>query len=122
MNLFKINPSHSRAIHAEAKAFLDCDKTKAKGGYLFKTSSSCENCTMIANDYGIKKIYYIERYPGIAMNHVNAIGDEKDRAEFVPFSGAIGEAYTKLYKPVIPLKDELELRGMQLLYNENNLG
>lgn len=32
---------------------------------------------MIANDYGIKKIYYIERYPGIAMNHVNAIGDEK---------------------------------------------
>ena len=46
---------------------------------------------MIANDYGIKKIYYIERYPGIAMNHVNAIGDEKDRAEFVPFSGAIAK-------------------------------
>lgn len=42
----KNNLYHSRAIHAEAKAFLDCDKTKVKGGYLFTTSSSCENCTI----------------------------------------------------------------------------
>lgn len=112
----KNNPSHSRSIHGEAKAFLDCDKDKAKGGYLFTTSSSCENCTMIANDYGIKKIYYIEKYPGIAMEHVNATGKTEDRAEFILFSGAIGKTYIKLYAPVIPLKDELELRGIDELY------
>ena len=50
------------------------------------------------------------------MEHVNASGKLEDRAEFVLFSGVIGEAYTKLYTPVIPLKDELELRGIQELY------
>lgn len=45
---------------------------------------------MIANDYGIKKIYYIEKYPSIAMEHVNASGNQEDRAEFILFSGAIG--------------------------------
>lgn len=114
----KNNPIHSRAIHGEAKAFIDSDREKAMGGYLFTTSSSCENCTMLANDYGIKKIYYIEKYPGIAMNHVNATGREEDRAEFILFSGVIGEAYTKLYTPIIPLKDELELRGIERLYGQ----
>ncbi len=112
----KNNPVHSRAIHGEAKAFYNCNRERAKGGYLFTTSSSCENCTMIANEYGIKKIYYIEKYPGIAVEHVNASGSLEDRAEFILFSGVIGEAYTKLYTPVIPLKDELELRGIQELY------
>lgn len=112
----KNNPIHSRAIHGEAKAFIDSNREKAMGGYLFTTSSSCENCTMLANDYGIKKIYYIEKYPGIAMNHVNAMGREEDRAEFILFSGVIWEAYTKLYTPIIPLKDELELRGIERLY------
>lgn len=110
------NPVNSRAIHGEQRAFYSCDIEKAKGGCLFTTSSSCETCTMFANMYGIKKIYYIENYPGIAQNHVNASGKEEDRAEFILFEGAIGVAYMKLYTPIIPLKDELQLRGIDLFF------
>jgi len=110
------NPLNSRAIHGEQRAFYFSDKEKAKGGCLFTTSSSCETCTMFANLHGIKKIYYIETYPGIAQNHVNASGKVEGRAEFILFEGAIGVAYMKLYTPVIPMKDELQLRGIELLF------
>ncbi len=109
------NPSNSRAIHGEQRAFYACDKEKAKGGCLFTTSSSCEACTMFANQHEIKKIYYIESYPGIAQNHVNASGKIEKRAEFILFEGAIGVAYMKLYTPNIPMKDELQLRGIEQL-------
>ena len=112
------NPSNSRAIHGEQRAFYACDKERAKGGCLFTTSSSCETCTMFANQHEIKKIYYIESYPGIAQNHVNASGKVEKRAEFILFEGAIGVAYMKLYTPNIPMKDELQLRGIgQLIEN-----
>ena len=107
----------SRAMHGEERAFHSCsNKSLAKGGCLFTTSSSCERCTIIANEYNIKKIYYIEMYPGIAQNHVNASGAEEGRAEFILFTGAIGVAYTKLYTPILPMKDELELRGIESFY------
>lgn len=110
-----INPSNSRAIHGEQRAFYSCDKEKAKGGCLFTTSSSCETCTMFANQHEIKKIYYIESYKGIAQNHVNASGKVEKRAEFILFEGAIGVAYMKLYTPNISMKDELQLRGIEQL-------
>ena len=109
------NPEYSRAIHGEARAFWSCNKEAAKDGCLFTTSSSCENCTILANEHGIKKIYYIEKYAGISQEHVNASGPKKNRAEFILFEGAIGNAYMKLYTPVLPLKDELELRGIKYL-------
>ena len=107
----------SRAMHGEERAFHSCNnKNLAKGGCLFTTSSSCERCTIIANEYNIRKIYYIEMYPGIAQNHVNASGTREGRAEFILFTGAIGVAYTKLYTPILPLKDELDLRGIENFY------
>lgn len=112
------NPDYSRAMHAEQKAFLDSRKELVEGGCLFTTSSSCENCTMLANKYGVKKIYYIERYPGISQEHVNASGLKEKRAEFILFEGVIGDAYMKLYTPALPLKDELQLRGLQRLWKD----
>ncbi len=107
----------SRAMHGEERAFHSCsDKKLAEGGCLFTTSSSCERCTIIANEYHIKKIYYIESYPGIAQSHVNASGPKEGRAEFILFKGAIGVAYTKLYTPILPRKDELDLRGISSLH------
>ena len=107
------NPDYSRAIHAEARAFWACNKELARGGCLFTTSSSCENCTILANEYGIKNIYYIEKYAGIAQEHVAASGAPENRAQFILFEGAIGNAYMKMYTPVMPIKDELMLRGDQ---------
>lgn len=110
---------NTRAIHAEARAFLACDNmSKAEGGCLFTTSSSCERCTIVANECKIKKIYYIEQYPGIAQMHVNASGKEEGRAMFLLFQGAIGVAYTKLYTPIIPIKDELQLRGIDNFFRQ----
>lgn len=113
----------SRAMHGEERAFHSCvNKKLAEGGCLFTTSSSCERCTIIANEYRIKKIYYIESYPGIAQSHVNASGPKEERAEFILFRGAIGVAYTKLYTPILPRKDELELRGIDSLYQNKHQG
>lgn len=107
------NPDYSRAIHAEARAFWACNKELARGGCLFTTSSSCENCTILANEYGIKNIYYIEKYAGIAQEHVATSGAPENRAQFILFEGAIGNAYMKMYTPVMPIKDELMLRGIR---------
>lgn len=109
----------SRAMHGEERAFHSCaDKKSLVGGCLFTTSSSCERCTIIANEYQIDKIYYIESYPGIAQSHVNASGTKAGRAEFILYKGAIGVAYTKLYTPILPRKDELELKGINGLYRD----
>ncbi|WP_407675469.1 hypothetical protein [Paraburkholderia sabiae] len=77
------------------------------GGYLFTTASPCELCAKKAYQLGIRKIYYIDPYPGIATNHVLASGTQ--RPELSLFEGAIGAAYHDLYQPVMSYKDELPL-------------
>ncbi|GHU72367.1 hypothetical protein FACS189450_10020 [Spirochaetia bacterium] len=112
----KKNPVHTRSIHAEERAFLalvSAGGTTIAGGCLFTTSSPCELCSKKAYELGIKKIYFIEPYPGISQSHVLGIG--KNRPEMILFSGAVGSAYTRIYTPVIPIKDELRLRGFDFL-------
>ena len=58
---------------------------------------------------GITKIYYVQPYPGISNEHVLSSGKQGDRPELELYTGAIGRAYTQLYTPLIPKKDELEL-------------
>ena len=105
------NPMNARAMHGEEKALLQCNKERAVGGYLFTTSSPCEMCAKNAKEHRISTIYYIEPYPGISQSHVCNSGREDNRAQYVLFEGAIGRAYTQLYTPVLPYKDELSLRG-----------
>lgn len=102
---------HTRALHGEERALAACDNMRAKGGYLFTTSSPCELCAKRAKDAKISKIYYIEQYPGISRPHITNLGPEITRAKYVPFVGAVGLAYTKLYTPLIPYKDELAALG-----------
>lgn len=54
---------------------------------------------------------HIEPYPGISQRHVCNSGDPNNRAQYILFEGAIGRAYTQLYTPILPYKDELSLRG-----------
>lgn len=98
---------HTRALHAEERALSACGNDRAKGGYLFTTSSPCELCAKKAKEAGIKRIYYIERYKGISYEHIIDEGPLDERAEYVYFVGAVGQAYMKLYTPAIPYKDEL---------------
>lgn len=115
------NPMNARALHGEEKALLVCDQTKVQGGFLFTTSSPCEMCAKNAKEHRISRIYYIEPYPGISHSHIRSAGSEDNRADYKLFEGAIGRAYTQLYTPVMPIKDELELRGFprNLMYKKS---
>lgn len=107
------NQVHTRSLHAEENTFLQLAKFGSvgiKGGLLFTTASCCELCAKKAYQLGIKKIYYIDSYPGISQSHILESGDEDCRPKMILFQGAIGRAYVNLYNPFVPLKDEVEAR------------
>lgn len=104
-------PMRSRAMHAEEKALSNV-QDNAINGCLFTTSSPCEMCSKNAKNHRIKKIYYIEPYPGISEAQYSNSGDPNNRAEHILFTGAIGRAYTQMYTPIMPHKDILEFLGV----------
>ena len=102
------NQVYTRSIHAEEMAFLQAARIGTpvvRDGCLFTTASPCELCSKKACQTGIKKIYYIDQYPGISYKHILNCG--KNTPEMIPFQGAIGRAYTQLYTQILPYKDEL---------------
>lgn len=104
------NQVHTRSLHAEENAILLLAKFGGKdveGGNLFVTASPCELCSKKIYHMGIKKIYYIDPYPGISNKHVLKSG-YKD-IELKLFTGAIGRTYHQLYTQVMPIKDELAM-------------
>jgi deoxycytidylate deaminase/adenylylsulfate kinase-like enzyme len=105
----KDNQVHTRSLHAEENAFLQIAKYGGRGvedGKLFTTASPCELCSKKAYQLGIKEIYYIDPYPGIAMSHILMGGSKNPK--LVIFSGAIGRAFHNLYSPKLSFKDELK--------------
>lgn len=106
------NQVFTRSLHAEENAFLQISKyggSGIKGGFLFTTASPCELCAKKAYQLGIRKIYYIDRYPGISAKHILSFG-KSDNPLMCLFYGAIGNAYISLYEPRMAHKDELELK------------
>lgn len=106
------NQVHTRALHAEENAFLQLSKYGGIGienGILFSTASPCELCSKKAYQLGIKKIYYVDPYPGIAEDQILKIGKDATRPNLILFTGAVGRSYEKLYSPVIPYKEEIEM-------------
>lgn len=120
------NQVHTRAQHGEENALEACDRSKCSGGTLYTTSSSCELCAKKALSYNIRRIVYIEPYSGITNEHVlgheveNGVKIRRDNMTRIEsmkvelFTGATQNAYTRLYTPIFPLKDELKLRGINL--------
>ncbi len=102
------NQVHTRSLHAEENAFLQISKYGGQGlegCILFTTASPCELCAKKAYQLGIKTIYYIDPYPGIATSHI--LNGGTNNPELILFSGAIGRAFHRLYSPIVPYKDEL---------------
>lgn len=102
------NQVHTRSLHAEENAFLQLSKyggSGIKGGKLFTTASPCELCSKKAYQLGIKEIYYIDPYPGIAIKNILMSGSKSP--ELIIFKGAIGRAFHNLYTPKLAYKDEL---------------
>jgi len=106
------NPTRERALHAEENAFLQAAKVggmSVAGGTLYSTDSPCQLCAKKSRQLFIKRIVYIDDYPDISKEHTLCSGKEETRPKIEMFSGAIGQAYFKLYAPFIPRKDELKL-------------
>ncbi|PTU76015.1 anti-phage dCTP deaminase [Pseudomonas mangrovi] len=104
----KSNQVHTRSLHAEENAFLQLAKygsSAIEGGKLFTTASPCELCAKKAYQLGISEIVYIDPYPGIAKDHIIAIGENPPK--LIQFRGAVGRGYYQLYEPTLPYKDEL---------------
>ncbi|WP_434638213.1 deoxycytidylate deaminase [Sulfurimonas sp. NW7] len=102
------NQVHTRSLHAEENAFLQIAKYGGEGiknGTLYSTASPCELCSKKAYQLGIKKVVYIDLYPGIAQSQILNTGLYPPKV--VLFKGAIGTAYHKLYDPILSYKDEL---------------
>lgn len=107
------NQVHTRSLHAEENAMMQLVKYGSegvKGGNLFTTASPCELCSKKAFQLGIKNIYYIDPYPGIAGKHILKSGVNKDNnPKVLMFQGSVGRAFHKLYEPFMAYKDELKI-------------
>lgn len=106
------NQVHTRSLHAEENAMLQITKyggQALKGGNLFTTASPCELCSKKAFQLGIKNIYYIDPYPGIATKHTLKNGNDGKNPNLIMFQGAVGRAYHKLYEPFMAYKDEVSI-------------
>ncbi|QQT27525.1 hypothetical protein [Sphingobacterium spiritivorum] len=110
----KENQVHTRSLHAEENAMLQISKFGGQplhGGILFTTASPCELCSKKAFQLGIKKVFYIDPYPGIAKEQILKAGNEmKTNPELFLFQGAVGRGYFKLYEPYMSIKDETFIR------------
>lgn len=110
---FEKNQVHTRSLHAEENAMMQIVKYGGEpllGGNLFTTASPCELCSKKAFQLGVKYIYYIDPYPGIATQHILQNGIDKENNPILrQFYGAVGRTYQKLYDPFMAYKDELLL-------------
>ena len=77
-------------------------------GIIYVTASPCELCAKKLYQIGVRKIVYIDPYPGISRQHIISSGFKKPALKL--FQGAYGTAYFKLYQPFMSYKDEICIR------------
>lgn len=107
----KKNQVHTRSLHAEENAILQMARFGGfplEDGIIYVTASPCELCCKKLYQIGVRKIVYIDEYPGISRQNIIAIGYR--RPHLKQFQGAYGTTYFKLFQPLMPYKDELALR------------
>lgn len=121
------NQVHTRSLHAEENAILQMAKYGGEAlneGVIYVTASPCELCCKKLYQIGVRKIIYIDEYPGISRE--NIINNGYHRPKLKQFQGAYGATYFKLYQPIIPYKEELYLRNLtefktkQLPFNDKD--
>lgn len=90
-------------------------------GIIYVTASPCELCSKKLYQIGVRKIVYIDPYPGIARQQIVKAGFKQPALKL--FQGAYGTTYFKLYKPFMPYKDEFDIRigHKHNVYSSKNL-
>lgn len=105
------NQVFTRSLHAEENAILQMAKYGGEplmNGVIYVTASPCELCSKKLYQVGVRKIVFIDPYPGIAREQIIAAGFKRPQLKL--FQGAYGATYFKLYQPFISYKDELGIR------------
>lgn len=116
---------YTRSLHAEENAMLQMVKYGGESlmnGIIYVTASPCELCSKKLYQIGVRKIVYIDPYPGHSKELI--IGCGYKRPELQPFQGAYGCTYFKLYQPFMSYKDEFEIRTnkqFHQLHSDNEL-
>lgn len=105
------NQVYTRSLHAEENAILQMAKYGGEAlmnGVIYVTASPCELCSKKLYQIGVRRIVFIDPYPGIAREQIIAAGFKRPQLKL--FQGAYGATYFKLYQPFISYKDELGIR------------
>lgn len=105
------NQVYTRSLHAEENAILQMAKYVGEplmNGVIYVTASPCELCAKKLYQIGVRKIVYIDPYPGISINQIIRAGFKRPHLKL--FQGAYGASYFKLYQPFMSYKDELGIR------------
>lgn len=105
------NQVYTRSLHAEENAILQMAKYGGEplmNGVIYVTASPCELCAKKLYQIGVRKIIYIDPYPGISMKQIIKAGFKRPHLKL--FQGAYGASYFKLYQPFMSYKDELWIR------------
>jgi len=105
------NQVFTRSLHAEENAILQMAKYGGEpllNGVIYVTASPCELCSKKLYQIGVRKIVYIDPYPGIARQQIIKAGFKRPALKL--FQGAYGTTYFKLYKPFMSYKDEFDIR------------
>lgn len=105
------NQVFTRSLHAEENAILQMAKYGGEplmNDIIYVTASPCELCSKKLYQIGVRKIVYIDPYPGIARQQIIRTGFKQPELQL--FQGVYGTTYFKLYKPFMPYKDEFDIR------------
>ena len=105
------NQVFTRSLHAEENAILQMAKYGGEGlkdGIIYVTASPCELCSKKLYQIGVRRIVFIDPYPGIARQQIIHAGFKQPALKM--FEGAFGITYFKLYQPFLAYKDELAIR------------
>lgn len=105
------NQVFTRSLHAEENAMMQMVKFGGESlmdGIIYVTASPCDLCCKKLYQIGVRKIVYIDEYPGISRP--NIIENGYKRPLLKQFQGAYGATYYKLYQPFMAYKDELAIR------------
>jgi len=70
---------------------------------LYTTASTCTLCAKKAYQLGVSRIVFIEQYPDYAYQQTIQSGSRIIKYE--QFEGVSGNAFFRLYAPIVPEKD-----------------
>lgn len=100
----------TRALHAEENAIFQALRNTGndlEGATLYTTDETCTLCGKKAFQLGVKRIVYIDEYPGVAISQTIMAGKRDIKVE--KFEGVIGSAYFRLFTTLLPENELIQL-------------